>query len=234
MLVSIRGIAAVVLCALLAAPSLAADPQTDEEKVIYAIGVAVSQSLARYNLTASELDLVAKGVVDGATGKADIDIREYSAKIQEFARERASAAAENEKAAAAPFLAEMAAKPGAEKLESGMIYIETQTGTGKSPKATDTVKVHYHGTLADGTVFDSSKERGTPATFPLNRVIKCWTEGVQKIKEGGKATLVCPSDLAYGDRGSPPKIQPGATLVFEVELLEVQDTAAAAKPMGHP
>jgi FKBP-type peptidyl-prolyl cis-trans isomerase FkpA/FKBP-type peptidyl-prolyl cis-trans isomerase FklB len=83
------------------------------------------------------------------------------------------------------------------------------------------VKVHYHGTLTDGTVFDSSVQRGQPATFPLSGVIKCWTEGVQEIKVGGKSKLVCPSDIAYGDRGSPPKIKPGATLVFEVELLEI-------------
>ena len=89
------------------------------------------------------------------------------------------------------------------------------------PTAADTVKVHYHGTLIDGSVFDSSVDRGTPATFPLNGVIKCWTEGLQKIKVGGKARLVCPADVAYGDRGSPPKIKPGSTLVFEVELLEI-------------
>ena len=89
------------------------------------------------------------------------------------------------------------------------------------PKATDTVKVHYHGTLTDGTVFDSSVKRGEPATFPLNQVIKCWTEAVQLIKVGGKSRLVCPSGIAYGDRGSPPVIKPGATLVFEVELLDI-------------
>lgn len=89
------------------------------------------------------------------------------------------------------------------------------------PTAADTVKVHYHGTLIDGSVFDSSVDRDIPATFPMNGVIKCWTEGLQKIKVGGKARLVCPADVAYGDRGSPPKIKPGSTLVFEVELLEI-------------
>ena len=92
------------------------------------------------------------------------------------------------------------------------------------------MKVHYHGTLRDGTVFDSSVERGEPATFPLNRVIPCWTEGVQKMKVGGKAKLVCPSNIAYGDRGAPPKIKPGATLVFEVELLEHREARRCRRP----
>ena len=107
------------------------------------------------------------------------------------------------------------------KTASGAIVTMIKEGTGSTPKAEDTVKVHYHGTLIDGTVFDSSVDRGIPATFPLANVIKCWTEGVQKIKVGGKAKLVCPADTAYGDRGSPPVIGPGATLVFEVELLEI-------------
>jgi len=224
------------ICALLSvlavSPCLAADLDKEENKVIYAIGVGISQSIARYDLTDEELKLVSEGLIDGARGKGKVDIREYSTKIQELGRERAQLAANKEKEKAAPFLAEMAKKKGAEKADSGLIYIETQSGTGKSPKETDTVKVHYKGTLMDGTVFDSSIERGTPATFPLNRVIKCWTEGVQKMKVGGKATLVCPSDIAYGDRGSPPKIQPGATLVFEVELLEVTETPQ--RPAGHP
>ena len=107
-------------------------------------------------------------------------------------------------------------------------------GTGDSPKDTDTVKVHYHGTLRDGTVFDSSVERGTPAQFPLNRVIPCWTEGVQKMKVGGKGRLTCPASIAYGDRGAPPKIKPGAALAFEVELLEIVPAQAGALPPGHP
>ena len=107
-------------------------------------------------------------------------------------------------------------------------------GNGASPKASDTVKVHYHGTLRDGAVFDSSVDRGTPAEFPLGRVIPCWIEGVQKMKVGGKSKLVCPANLAYGDRGAPPKIQPGAALAFDVELLEILPPQAAQLPPGHP
>ena len=107
-------------------------------------------------------------------------------------------------------------------LESGLEITHLTVGTGPSPKATDTVVVHYHGTFPDGKVFDSSVERGQPATFPLNRVIPCWTEGVQLIKVGGKAKLVCPPKIAYGSRGAPPRIPSNATLLFEVELLEIK------------
>lgn len=114
-----------------------------------------------------------------------------------------------------------AAQPGAVKTASGLIYRELTPGSGASPKATDTVKVHYRGTLIDGKEFDSSYARNEPAEFPLNRVIRAWTEGVQMMKVGGKSQLVCPASIAYGQRGAPPDIPGGATLVFEVELLDI-------------
>src|SRR5581483_1214987 len=107
---------------------------------------------------------------------------------------------------------------------SGLIFKELAPGTGGSPKATDTVKVNYRGTFTNGTEFDRSYKRNQPAQFPLNGVIKCWTEGVQKMKVGGKARLVCPSDLAYGDQGRG-EIPGGATLVFEIELLDIVNTS---------
>jgi FKBP-type peptidyl-prolyl cis-trans isomerase FkpA len=119
------------------------------------------------------------------------------------------------------FLAKAAAEPGAIKTPSGLVYHELNPGTGNSPTARDVVKVNYRGTLIDGTEFDSSYKRNEPAEFPLNRVIPCWTEGVQHMKVGGKARLVCPSAIAYGDKGSPPVIPGGATLVFEIELLGI-------------
>ena len=119
------------------------------------------------------------------------------------------------------YLEKAAAMPGATRTASGLVYRELRNGTGASPAATDTVKVHYRGTLVDGKEFDSSYKRNEPAQFPLNRVIPCWTEGVQKMKVGGKSRLTCPSNLAYGDRGSPPTIPGGATLIFEVELLGI-------------
>ena len=105
---------------------------------------------------------------------------------------------------------------------SGLQITHLVEGTGPSPKATDVVRVHYTGTFQDGQVFDSSVQRGQPASFPLNRVIPCWTQGLQQMKVGGKAKLVCPPELAYGERGAPPRIPPNATLNFEVELLDVQ------------
>jgi FKBP-type peptidyl-prolyl cis-trans isomerase FkpA len=129
--------------------------------------------------------------------------------------------AEKQKVASSTYLAKAATEPGATKTESGLIYKEIRPGTGASPNASDTVKVNYRGTLIDGTEFDSSYKRNQPAQFPLNGVIRCWTEGLQKMKVGGKARLVCPSDIAYGDKGHPPVIAGGATLVFEIELLEI-------------
>ena len=110
----------------------------------------------------------------------------------------------------------------AETLPSGVKVVHTQDGTGAYPKASDSVKVHYRGTLANGTEFDSSYKRGTPATFPLSRVVPCWTEGMQKIKVGGKATLTCPPATAYGDRGAGNAVPPNATLTFDVELLAIE------------
>lgn len=124
--------------------------------------------------------------------------------------------------AAPDFLAIAAAAKGAVLSESGLVYLTLKEGQGPSPVAIDTVRVHYRGTLTDGKEFDSSYTRGQPATFPLNRVIKCWTEGVQKMKVGGKARLSCPASIAYGERGTPGgPIPPNAVLQFEVELLGI-------------
>jgi FKBP-type peptidyl-prolyl cis-trans isomerase FkpA len=107
------------------------------------------------------------------------------------------------------------------KTSSGLIYKELRAGSGPSPKPSDTVTVNYRGTLVNGTEFDSSYKRGEPASFPLSQVIPCWTEGVQHMKEGGKAQLVCPASIAYGYERTPPGIPPGATLIFEVELIKI-------------
>jgi FKBP-type peptidyl-prolyl cis-trans isomerase FkpA len=219
-----RTIVTLSLLVVFATASLvaAAEPTTEEQKTFYVLGLAVSQSLATFNLSAAELELVKDGFTDGILHKTPkADLQTYGPKLQELQKTRVSAAAAEQKKVGQAFLDKAAAAQGATKTASGLIITTLKPGTGDSPKATDKVKVHYHGTLTDGTVFDSSVQRGEPAAFPLNGVIRCWTEGVQMMKIGGKSRLVCPADLAYGDRGAPPRIKPGATLVFEVELLEI-------------
>jgi FKBP-type peptidyl-prolyl cis-trans isomerase FkpA len=215
-------------CSSPSAPVSATEPKTEEEKTLYALGSALGRNLASFDLTEAELEQVKLGIADAALHKEPkLDAQAYFPKIQELQNTRVAAAAEIEKKAGEEFLAKAAAESGAKKTESGIVYTVITEGTGASPAATDTVKVHYHGTLPDGKVFDSSVERKEPATFALNGVIPCWTEGVQLLKVGGKGKLVCPSALAYGDRGAPPDIKPGATLVFEVELLGIEAPAAA-------
>ena len=202
------------------APARTAAPLTDDQKPIYALGLLMQRSLNEFDLSAAELDILKRALTDAAAHKPAIDIDEWGPKIEGFAAVRAERATAREKAASAAYLAKAAAEPGVVRTDSGLIYRDLSPGTGPSPTANDTVKVHYRGTLINGTEFDSSYRRNEPAQFPLGGVIRCWTEGVQKMKVGGKARLVCPSDLAYGDAGRP-SIPGGATLLFEVELLEI-------------
>jgi len=206
-----------------AAPALT----TDEQKTIYALGFSMYQSLAQFDLSPAEFDILKRALGDAAAAKPALDWKQWAPRIQSLAQTRGARVSEREKAASKAFLDKAAAEPGAQRTPSGLIYRELQAGTGASPAATDSVKVHYRGTLVNGTEFDSSYKRNEPAQFPLNGVIRCWTEGVQKMKVGGKAALVCPSDLAYGDGGRPPVIPGGATLVFQIELL---GTAGRATP----
>ncbi|MBI4248088.1 MAG: FKBP-type peptidyl-prolyl cis-trans isomerase [Elusimicrobia bacterium] len=199
-----------------------AAPSTEEEKTLYALGLVVGRNLTTFSLSASEVGFVELGLRDAALGKEpQVDLQVYGPKLEALNQSRAGKKAAQEKTKAKSFLDKAAKEPGASASSSGLIYTDIRAGTGDSPKATDKVKVHYHGTLTDGKVFDSSVQRGQPAEFPLNGVIPCWTEGVQKMKVGGKAKLVCPSKIAYGDAGSPPVIPGGAALIFEVELLDI-------------
>ena len=165
-------------------------------------------------------------MADAAAGKTlAAEPEAYKQNINALAQTRMQAAAQKQKELAKPYLENAAKESGAEKLPSGLIYQQIKAGTGAKPKATDIVKVNYTGSFIDGKIFDSSVQRGQPVEFPLDKVIPCWTEGITKMKVGGKAKLVCPSDIAYGDQGRPPIISGGATLVFEVELLEAKAPA---------
>jgi FKBP-type peptidyl-prolyl cis-trans isomerase FkpA len=216
----IAGAAALALAmsVAIAQPSLDAD----NDRVLYALGVAVGGQLQDFALTDDEAAIIAAGIVDSALGRESrVDMQVYGPRIQQFATDRMAGVVASERQASTAFVEQMANEPGAERTASGLVYIPMVEGTGQSPTATDTVRVHYHGTLRDGTVFDSSVERGEPLTFALNGVIPCWTEGLQKMKVGGKSRLVCPSEIAYGDR-STGQIPGGAALVFEVELLGIE------------
>lgn len=228
---------AAALCAAAPAPA-AGDLKTEDEKTLYAVGLLEAQRLGVFALSKAELEIVKRGITDGVNGaKPVVELNVYGPKINDLVKARSGAKAEADKAKSKvekqkgqEFADKAAKEPGAVKDASGFVYKELKAGQGASPKASDTVKVHYKGTLTDGTKFDSSYDRNAPAEFPLNGVIKCWTDGVQKMKVGGKARLVCPSDVAYGDGGRPPTIPGGATLVFEVELLEIKAPSTPPSP----
>jgi FKBP-type peptidyl-prolyl cis-trans isomerase FkpA len=203
-----------------AAPPPVPTMATDEEKTIYALGLSIAGSLSPFDLSPHELELVEQALKDAAARKPAVELKTWGPKIEPLAQARSGRVAEREKATSKAYLEKAATAPGALKTDSGLVYRELRAGSGPSPLATDTVKVNYRGTLINGVEFDSSYSRNEPAQFALNGVIRCWTEGVQKMKVGGKAMLVCPSDLAYGDQGRP-SIPGGAALIFEIELLEI-------------
>ena len=210
--------------------------KTDQDKTFYALGLFEGQRVSVFAMTPEEYRIMQSGISDVVLGnKPQIELQAFQPKIQELFDARRKLSAEKQKEKSKAFLDTAAKESGAVKTASGLIYKEEKAGTGEAPKASDTVKVNYEGKLVDGTVFDSSYKRNQPAEFPLGGVIKCWTEGVGMMKVGGKAKLVCPADIAYGDRGSPPQVPGGATLIFTVELLEIkQPEAAPATPPGMP
>jgi FKBP-type peptidyl-prolyl cis-trans isomerase len=195
---------------------------TDDERILYALGVVLGQNIAEFGLSDEEMAFVTDGMRDAVRdSEFQVNMELYGPQIQELANRRMMAGVDGEKAASAEFAAEVAAEPGATVFASGLVYVPITQGEGAMPEATNVVRVHYHGTLRDGSVFDSSRDRGEPAEFPLDQVIPCWTEGVQMMQVGATAKLLCPSDIAYGDAGRPPVIPGGAALLFEVELLEI-------------
>jgi FKBP-type peptidyl-prolyl cis-trans isomerase FkpA len=215
-----------------AAPAAAAaakgtGPQTDEDKALYALGVLMARNLKDFALTKQEAVQVRAGFAAAlGGGKPALEPEAMMPQLNALHTARVAAVAANNKAAGKAAREQAGKLPATETLASGVVITTLKAGTGANPKATDTVKVHYEGRLLDKTVFDSSVQRGQPASFPLSGVVPCWTEALQKIKLGGKARIWCPSEVAYGDsgRGSIPG---GATLVFEVELLDIITPPAA-------
>ncbi|MFO0581548.1 MAG: FKBP-type peptidyl-prolyl cis-trans isomerase [Anaeromyxobacter sp.] len=200
----------------------AAPAKADDEKAFYGVGLALAQNVEIFALTPAELETVVKGLRDGVAHKPKYPMDEkLNAAIQELARSRKAVADKKQADASPAYLAKMAAEKGAKKSPSGAIVISQKEGAGASPGAKDKVKVNYAGTLIDGKEFDSSYKRGQPVEFPLDQVVKCWTEALQMMKVGGKAKVVCPSDIAYGPNGRPPVIPGNAVLTFEIELLEI-------------
>lgn len=196
--------------------------ENEIDKVSYSLGVNVGTNLKSQGLESINADAFAKAIND-VFGAGDLMVKEEEAGqvLNEYFQKLQAAKAEKEQAAGKAFLEANKGKEGVVTLPSGMQYIIMKEGTGEKPTLTDKVTTHYHGTTVDGEVFDSSVERGQPASFPVNGVIAGWTEALQMMPVGSKWKLFIPSDLAYGERGAGPKIGPHATLIFEVELLSI-------------
>ncbi len=225
-------VAAVCIALALSGTVRAAEAPTlkeGKEKLGYSIGMDIGSTLKRQGVEL-DVDSLTKGLKDSYTGgktllteeESRTEIQEFQKKMMEKQAEAMRLQAEKNKAEGEKFLAENGKKEGVKTLPSGLQYKVITPGTGKTPKATDTVTTHYRGTLIDGTEFDSSYKRGEPVSFPVSGVIPGWTEALQLMKEGAKWQLFLPSSLAYGERGVGRDIGPNATLIFDVELISVQ------------
>jgi len=197
--------------------------RTKVDTVSYGIGQDIGNTLKTQGLDSLNYDLLIKAIKDAAKGNTPLITKEQcNASISDYLQKIKVQKMSKNKIAGEQFLAENKAKPGVTTLPSGLQYVVIKEGTGEKPTINDKVKTHYHGTLIDGTVFDSSVERGEPISFPVSGVIKGWTEALQLMPVGSKWKLFIPSELAYGDRQAGAKIGPGSALVFEVELLAIE------------
>jgi FKBP-type peptidyl-prolyl cis-trans isomerase len=213
---------AFLISVLIGMPVHAADTEDGaDDMVFYYLGTVMGRNLKTLSLSDGEVDTVVKALRETLAGEEEqLNDALYNQKLNEISQQRMAATAQQEAVASRAYLNKMATEKGAVTTDSGLVYVEVKAGTGAQPIATSAVTAHYKGTLRDGTVFDSSYERGSPLKISLNQVIPCWTEGIAMMKEGGKSKLTCPSKIAYGDSGSGI-IPPGAALTFEVELIEV-------------
>jgi FKBP-type peptidyl-prolyl cis-trans isomerase FklB len=197
--------------------------KTTADSVSYSIGVSIGSNMRKDGLDSLNLDIMKEAIRSAIKGDSlMLDANASQGVIQSYLAAKQKQKGDANVEAGKKFLAENKSKPGVKVLPDGLQYIVIKEGTGPTPTANDTVSVHYHGTLIDGTVFDSSIERGEPAEFPVGAVIKGWTEALQLMKVGSKYKLFIPPDLAYGDRAAGPKIGANSTLIFEVELLGIK------------
>jgi len=197
-------------------------PRTDAEKTLYMMGVALARTFQNLDLTPAELAVLKEGLSDAGAGRPlKVSPETWGPRIPAYTKARLAKIADEEKARSAAYVERIAAEPGMLRQPSGFFYREVKAGGGASPSPGQKVLLKYTGTLVDGTVFDSSTREGRPVVFDLSEVIPCFREGIPLMKAGGRARLVCPAALAYGDAGLPPKIRPGATLVFDVELVDL-------------
>jgi len=224
---------AVVLVIACGAEQQDLKPETEEEKRLYALGLSVAgNTLGTFKgeFSQDEVDLIASGFAAGMLeAEPDVSLEEFGPQLNEYlqkrfenVQKRQAEQSVGEVQKGQEYIDQVASEDGAKKTESGLVYVSLEEGSGAQPKSTDRVTVHYTGSVISGEVFDSSVKRGEPATFGLNQVIPGWTEGLQMMKVGGKARLVIPSELGYGN--SPPPggiIKPGSTLIFEVELIDI-------------
>jgi len=217
---------AITILSVLAFTVSAAEYKTQKERLSYAVGVQMGSSLKQQGLTDLDPKVVGQAIADVlADAKFKVSQEDMQAAItayQQEANAKRNAAASKQKTAGDKFRAENKKRKGVTELANGIQYEVLKDGKGAKPKKTDTVTVHYHGTLIDGTVFDSSVKRGKPATFPLNGVIKGWQEVLPLIPTGAKWKVVIPPELAYGERGAGGSIGPNETLIFEIELIEIK------------
>lgn len=207
-----------------------------KDKVSYSIGLNIGTNLNRQNIPVNA-DMVAAGIKDAIAGKPQLtqdQIKEVMTTFEKDMEQKQKASADKNASDGAKFLEENKKKEGVKTTASGLQYKSLKEGNGPKPKETDTVTVNYRGTLINGTEFDSSYKRGQPATFPLNGVIKGWTEGLQLMKAGSKYQFFIPSNLGYGERAVGPDITPNSTLIFEVELLNVKPAETSASPAQSP
>ncbi len=199
-----------------------AEPSTEREKILYAMGAMLGLPVSSLDLKEEDLVWIRQGLSDSAGGRSlRVPLEPFAPRVSDFTQNRLAEVASLQAAKDSPVVQREAARPGTVRHPSGLLYRETKAGTKPGPGKTGKVFVAYTGTLTDGTVFDTSKSLGRPIIFDLEKVIPCWRNALPLMKAGGQARIVCPASLAWGNVGNPPRIRPGATVIYDIELVEV-------------